>query len=72
MERTLTMSFLNEEGRISKLRLGNIRDNITETEVKNVMNTIIEKNIFSDKGMEFKAANSAEIVSKESEELFVK
>jgi len=72
MSKTLTMNFLNEEGRVTTLRLNNLKETVTDLEVQGVMDTIITKNIFSSKGGDLKVKDSAAIVNRESTALSVK
>ncbi|MBR0577054.1 DUF2922 domain-containing protein [Proteiniclasticum sp. BAD-10] len=43
---TLTMTFLNKEGKKYSLRVQKVRTDITETEVQDLMDTILTKNLF--------------------------
>jgi len=72
MSKTLSMNFLNEEGRITALRLNNLKDAVTDLEVQGVMDIIISKNIFSSKGGDLKVKDSAAIINRESTALSVK
>ncbi|MHC1719486.1 MAG: DUF2922 domain-containing protein [Clostridiaceae bacterium] len=72
MSKTLTMSFLNEEGRVATLRLNNLKEAVTDLEVQGVMDIILTKNIFSTKGGDLKVKDSAAIINRESTALSVK
>jgi len=61
------MCFLDSEGKKRKLRLDTPRDDITEVEVLNVMNLIVEKNVFA--GPAFISPESAAIVTVHTTEL---
>ncbi|MGL5153242.1 MAG: DUF2922 domain-containing protein [Clostridium sp.] len=49
MEYSLTMVFLCQNGEKSNFTLTGVKENITEAEVSEIMNVIIEKNIFATK-----------------------
>lgn len=72
MSKTLTMSFLNEEGRKATIRLNTVKEDLTELEVQGAMDIILAKNIFSSKGGDLKIKDSAVIVSRENTELSVR
>jgi hypothetical protein len=72
MSKNLVMSFLNEGGKLASIRLNSVKDAVTELEVKDAMDLIISKNIFSTKGGDLKVKDSAAVVNTESTELFVK
>jgi len=72
MSKTLTMSFLNEEGRRATIRLNTVKEEVTELEVQGAMDIILARNIFSTKGGDLKVKDSAVIVSREDTELAVR
>ncbi len=72
MSKTLTMSFLNEEGRKATIRLNTVKEAVTELEVQSAMDLILAKNIFSSKGGDLKIKDSAVIVNRENTELSVR
>ncbi|HSN58515.1 MAG TPA: DUF2922 domain-containing protein [Clostridiaceae bacterium] len=72
MSKTLTMSFLNEEGRKATVRLNTVKEDVTELEVQSAMDLILAKNIFSSKGGDLKLKDSAVIVNRENTELSVR
>jgi hypothetical protein len=72
MSKTLTMSFLNEEGRKATIRLNTVKEDITELEVQSAMDVVLAKNIFSSKGGDLKIKDSAVIVNRENTELAVR
>jgi len=72
MSKTLTMSFLNEEGRKATVRLNTVKEDVTELEVQSAMDVILAKNIFSSKGGDLKLKDSAVIVNRENTELSVR
>ncbi|GEM_PF-392369 len=71
-DKTLMMSFMNEQGKKVSLRLTGIREDITSAEVQTVMNTILSGNVFNSAGGNLKVIDSAIIVEKNSQELSVK
>ena len=60
-DKTLTMSFLNELGKRTSLRVDGIKDNLSQQEVVNLMDTIISKNIFKTSGGDLKIKDGAQI-----------
>ncbi|KAB2490308.1 DUF2922 domain-containing protein [Priestia endophytica] len=71
MEKTLSMQFLNESGKSVSISLQHPRENVTEDEIKAVMEELILQNIFSSQGGDFKEVKGAQIVSREVTELIV-
>lgn len=72
MSKTLVMNFLNEAGKSVAIRVANVKDTVTEAEVKNAMDVIVAKNIFTSTGGDLKTKDSAEVVDKNTTELAVK
>ncbi|WP_411681345.1 DUF2922 domain-containing protein [Clostridium thailandense] len=72
MSKTLVMNFLNEAGKKAAIRVNNVKEDVTEAEVKNAMDVILAKNIFTTTGGELKAKDSAQIDDKNSTDLLVK
>lgn len=58
---TLTMTFLNKEGKNFNLRLPKVRTDITEVEVEELMTTILSKNLFFVGDKELESIGSASI-----------
>jgi hypothetical protein len=71
-DKSLVMSFMNEEGKKVSLRLDGIKEDITGDAVGLVMDTIITKNIFQTTGGDLKVKDSAQIVSRDVQALEVK
>lgn len=72
MAKSLLMGFMNEDGKKVSLRIDGIREDLTESQVSAVMDTIVSKNIFQSSGGDFKIKDSAEIYERTSEKLDVK
>ncbi|WP_411680001.1 DUF2922 domain-containing protein [Clostridium thailandense] len=72
MSKTLVMNFLNESGKKTAIRVSNVKEDITEAEVKNAMDVILAKNIFTTSGGDLKSKDSAELTDKSSSKLEVK
>ena len=68
VEIKLLMSFLTSSGKKVSLFVTDPRDNVTETEIKAVMDLIIEKNIFDPSGEDIVSAKEAKIVQTETTE----
>ncbi|BCV25541.1 MAG TPA: DUF2922 domain-containing protein [Firmicutes bacterium] len=71
MEKTLSLVFKNAAGRTTTLSLAAPRDDLTDAEVAQVMQTIIQKNIFAGSGGELVAAATARLVSRDVSEFTV-
>ena len=72
MSKSLIMSFLTEEGKKASIRISNVKEDITDQEVKTAMETIIAKNIFTTKNGDLKTVDSAHIQDTSTVELEVK
>lgn len=72
MSKSLIMNFLTEEGKKASVRISNVKQDITDLEVKTAMETIIAKNIFTTKNGDLKAIDSAHVQDTSVEELEVK
>ncbi|MBI6875283.1 DUF2922 domain-containing protein [Clostridium aciditolerans] len=72
MSKTLVMNFLNESGKKTAIRVSNVKEDVTEAEVKAAMDVILAKNIFATTGGDLKAKDSAHIEDKNSTDLSVK
>ncbi|WML33456.1 DUF2922 domain-containing protein [Clostridium sp. OS1-26] len=72
MSKTLVMNFLNESGKKTAIRVNNVKEDVTEAEVKAAMDVILAKNIFATTGGDLKVKDSAQIDDKNSTELVVK
>ncbi|KYH29661.1 MULTISPECIES: DUF2922 domain-containing protein [Clostridium] len=69
MSKTLVMNFLTDQGKKSSIRFKEIKDNVDDSVVSGVMDTIIEKNIFITSSGELKVKDSAQIIDTTIEEL---
>jgi hypothetical protein len=72
MAKSLTMTFLNADGNRSSISVSNIKDSLTSGEVAEVMDTIIEKSIFTTSGGALMSKDSAQIVDKTTSSLSVR
>jgi hypothetical protein len=70
VERTLQLTFRNEEGRRQTLTLADPRDNLTANEVEEVMNLILQKNIFSGSGGDLIEALAAQVIGRTVEVIY--
>ncbi len=68
IEIRLLMSFVTETGKRVSLFVTDPRDNVTESEIKAVMDLIIAKNIFAPGGENLVTAKDAKIVQTETTE----
>lgn len=71
MSATLEMTFVNQAGNKVTLRVANPREDITDTEVRTAMDTVIAKNVFSSSGGDLVSVAGARIVSREVTEIDV-
>ncbi|WIF96121.1 DUF2922 domain-containing protein [Caminicella sporogenes] len=62
MTSKLEMIFLNQSDKKSKIVVDSPKSDITEHEIKTVMQMIIDKNIFNTTGGDLVAINSARII----------
>ncbi|MEY8000458.1 DUF2922 domain-containing protein [Clostridium sp. Mt-5] len=72
MSKSLIMNFLTEEGKKTSIRVANVKEDITDLEVKTAMEAIIAKNIFTSKNGDLKSIDSAHILDSSTTELEVK
>jgi hypothetical protein len=63
-DKSLVMTFLNEEGSRASITLPAVRDNVTEMEVSAVMDAIIARNIFASSGGDLVTKHSAQITER--------
>lgn len=71
-EKTLVMIFQNLAGSNVRISVDNVKDGITDAEVRTAMQLIIDKNIFDSNGGDLALISGAEIVTRTVEELSVK
>lgn len=64
----LLMTFMTQLGRKVSLFVTDPREDITESEIKAVMDLIIEKNIFAPSGEDIVSAKDAKVVQTETTE----
>ncbi|OAA94187.1 DUF2922 domain-containing protein [Clostridium coskatii] len=72
MSKSLVMSFFNEQGKKTSIKVQNVKEGITDLEVKNAMTTIIAKNVFTSKSGDLKSIDAAHILDSSTTELEVK
>lgn len=68
VEIKLLMTFMTELDKKVSLFVTDPRDNVTEAEIKAVMDLIVEKNIFAPGGYDIVSAKEAKIVQTETTE----
>ncbi|WP_029699354.1 DUF2922 domain-containing protein [Clostridium sp. Ade.TY] len=69
IERILVMNFKNELDNSINLTIKEIRDDLTNTEVNDLMDLIIEKNVFVTSGGSLVKKVKAEVITKEKTEM---
>jgi len=68
VQRTLEMDFATELGRTHRMRVYDIRADITAAEISVTMDSIINKNIFGTKTGDLSGKLNARLISREVEE----
>lgn len=68
IEVKLLMTFMTESGRKVSLFVTDPRDNVTEAEIKTVMDLIVAKSIFAINGEDLVSAKEAKVVQTETTE----
>jgi hypothetical protein len=72
MEKSLQMVFQNQSGKNVTMNLSGIKETLTELEVKTLMQLIIAKNIFESTGGDLVTIMSANIISRDVQEMVVR
>lgn len=72
MAKTLQMVFQNQLGKNISISVPEVRDDVTEAEIKTLMQLIIAKNIFESLGGDLKTIMEANLVTREVQELSVR
>lgn len=72
MVKTLQMVFQNQIGKNISISMGDVKDSITSEEIKNLMQLIIAKNIFESTGGDLTTIMSADIVTRDVQEITVR
>lgn len=72
MVKTLQMVFQNQIGKNVSISIGDVKDSITAEEIKNLMQLIIAKNIFESTGGDLTTIMSADIVTRDVQEMAVR
>lgn len=67
-KKRLVMTFLTGVGRKISISIDDPKENITETEIVDAMNLIVEKNIFAPYGSELVATVDAKVIVTDTEE----
>lgn len=72
MDRTLQMVFQNQVGKNVSINIAQVKDELTDEEVRALMQLIISKNIFETSGGDLITIMSASVVAKDIEEFNVR
>ena len=64
----LEMTFKNVEGRTNKISVDNAREDLTDTEIKEAMDGILDSNIFTTAGGDLVEKSKAELITTEVKE----
>lgn len=71
MTKKLELVFKNQMDRTSRISVDEPREDLTEFEITEAMNALIEKNIFKTSGGDLKTISGARIITTQIEELTV-
>jgi len=71
MSKKLELVFKNQMDRTSRISVDEPREDLTELEITEAMNALIEKNIFKTSGGDLKTISGARIITTQIEELTV-
>jgi hypothetical protein len=66
------MVFLNNAGKNVSINVSGVKDNITDAEIKTVMELIVAKNIFNSTGGDLKSIMSASVVARDTQDVTVR
>lgn len=72
MAKTLQMVFQNEQAKNISINVPEIRDNVTEAEIKGLMDLIVAKNIFTSLGGNLVTLKEASIITRDVQEIIVR
>lgn len=72
MVKTLQMVFQNQTGKNVSISIGDVKDGITSEEIKTLMQLIISKNICESTGGDLTTIMSADVVTKDVQEMAVR
>jgi flagellar motor switch protein FliM len=72
MAKTLQMVFQNQTGKNVSISIGEVKDAITSEEIKTLMQLIVAKNIFESTGGDLTTIMSADIVTRDVQEMAVR
>lgn len=70
-EKTLVLIFQNQKGTSVRFSIDDAKEDLTSTDVQELMRKIIEKNVFNSNGGDFVSASGAEIVTRTVEQLSI-
>lgn len=72
MVKTLQMVFQNQIGKNVSISIGEVKDSVTSEEIKTLMELIVAKNIFESTGGDLTTIMSADIVTRDVQEMSVR
>lgn len=72
MAKTLQMVFQNQTGKNVSISLGEVKENLTSEEIKTLMQLIVAKNIFESTGGDLITIMSADLTTKDVQEMAVR
>ena len=68
VENSLALTFVCENTKKSTISIDGVKTDLTDTQVQTLMDTIVEKGIFSTKNGAFVSKDSAKLIQKETTE----
>jgi Protein of unknown function (DUF2922). len=71
-DKSLVMTFLNQDGSRASITIPGVKDAVTEVEVSAAMDTVIAKNVFYSSGGDLVSKHSAQITERNVTDLDVK
>ncbi|QAA31338.1 DUF2922 domain-containing protein [Clostridium manihotivorum] len=66
MEYTLSLTFVNAAGDKVSLSIADVKPNMTKDEVNSLMDTIISKDVFENKGVSLASKYSAQLIQRQT------
>ncbi|WP_186431555.1 DUF2922 domain-containing protein [Clostridium sp. BSD9I1] len=69
MAKSLVLSFVNVGGKKTSITVNNIKDAVTAAEANNLMDTIVDQNVFETKNGDLVSKSGAYMVDREKTEI---
>ena len=72
MEKSLQMVFQNQLGKNVTMNLAGVKDDLTDTQIKTLMQLIVSKNVFESSGGDLISVMSASIIARDVQDITVR